>query len=236
MSNVAALNKCNYIMLKTSTEAIFTDIFKKNGWCGTESISGTGSDSHQTRIIVNELPFLFRDLGVSTILDAPCGDFHWMQRVELNEIEYIGADIVNELIESNIKKYAKPRIRFQKLNLITDNLPKVDLIFTRDCLVHLSFKEIFEFLKNLCISQSEYFLTTTFTERNNNYDIPTGEWRTLNLQIAPFFLPPPIKIINERCTEDGGKYTDKSLGLWKIADIRKSLLLNTSRGSLCQQH
>ena len=68
-----------------------------------------------------------------------------------------------------------------------------------------------------------YWLSIIFTERTSNNDIKTGQWRTLNLEVAPFFLPKKIKIINEGCTENEGIYSDKSLGFWKISDIRKSL-------------
>lgn len=42
-------------------------------------------------------------------------------------------------------------------------------------------------------------------------------------EIIPFMLPNPLELIIEGCTEDNGAYEDKSLGLWKIADIRESL-------------
>lgn len=205
------------------TEQVFTDIYKKNGFNGKDSVSGPGSDVYQTRVIVKELPVLFGDFGVLAMLDIPCGDFHWMQSVDLIDIDYTGADIVNDLIENNTEQYARDGLRFQKLDLLKDRLPKVDLIFTRDCLVHLSFEDIFRALDNICNSQSEYLLTTTFTGRIDNHDIKTGQWRPLNLELSPFFLPKPLKIINESCTENDGIYSDKTLGLWKIADIRESL-------------
>ena len=190
---------------------------------GKDSFSGTGSDAHQTAIITKELPFIFKDYRVTTVLDIPCGDFHWMKNVDLTSIDYVGADIVNDLIEKNSVQYGKDSLRFQKLDLIENKLPKVDLIFCRDCLVHLSFEDIFHALHNICASQSEYFLTTTFTERTKNRDIATGDWRTLNLEVDPFILPRPLKVINEGCTEGAGQYTDKTLGLWRIADVRESL-------------
>ena len=174
-------------------------------------------------IIIKEIPLLFKDYNISTMLDIPCGDFYWMKEVDLKDIEYIGADIVDEIIKKNNEEYSKSNLHFKKLDLLKDNLPNVDLIFTRDCLVHLSFEDIFNALTNICNSNSKYLLSTTFTERTNNNDIKTGQWRTLNLEVEPFFLPKPIKIINEGCTENEGIYSDKSLGFWKISDIRKSL-------------
>jgi hypothetical protein len=202
---------------------IFTDIYRNNSFGGKDSVSGPGSDVQQTRVIASELPNLLRALNAASMLDLPCGDFHWMKGVDLRNTDYTGADIVTELITINNKKYARAGARFQRLNLIKDKLPKVDLILCRDCLVHFSFADICFALNNVCNSQSEYLLTTTFTDRKENRDIATGEWRALNLELAPFGLPKPLKTINEGCTEDDGVNGDKSLGLWRIEDIRQNL-------------
>ena len=75
-------------------------------------------------------------------------------------------------------------------------------------------------LKNFKKSKSTYLLTTSFIKHTANTDIVTGEWQPLNLQLAPFHFPMPIKVINEHCTEEGNKYQDKSLCLWKLEDIK----------------
>jgi len=211
-----------------STEDIFTDIYVGNKFGGKDSVSGPGSDLHQTRIIIDELPAIFVDFNIHTILDIPCGDFHWMSHVSLKNIDYTGADIVMDLVQNNKQKYEKENIHFVKVNLIKDKLPRVDLIVCRDCLVHFSFKDIFLALHNVSNSGSTYFLTTTFTGRQHTHDIAPGQWRTLNLEAAPFMLPPPLITINEECTLDDGAFEDKSLGLWRVADIRGSLTKRSS--------
>jgi len=201
-------------------EEIFTKIYNENYWGDVDSISGAGSNLYQTKIIINSLPNILKQYKISTILDIPCGDFYWMNKVNLNGINYIGVDIVGELVELNIKNYKSNNISFKKLNLVEDSLPKVDLIFCRDCLVHFSFENIYKSIINICNSQSKYFMTTTFTEREKNVDIETGQWRPLNFRKSPFYFPNPIQIINEECTENDNIYCDKSLGLWNINDIQ----------------
>jgi len=201
-------------------EEIFTKIYNENYWGDVDSISGAGSNLYQTKIIINSLPNILKQYKISTILDIPCGDFYWMNKVNLNGINYIGADIVGELVELNIKNYKSNNISFKKLNLVEDSLPKVDLIFCRDCLVHFSFENIYKSIINICNSQSKYFMTTTFTEREKNVDIETGQLRPLNFRKSPFYFPNPIQIINEECTENDNIYCDKSLGLWNINDIQ----------------
>ena len=36
---------------------------------------------------------------------------------------------------------------------------------------------------------------------------------------APFNFPPPLRLVNENCTEGDGAYGDKCLGLWRLADL-----------------
>jgi hypothetical protein len=204
-------------------EDVFTSIFDGNKWQGKESVSGQGSDTQQTRVVIRELPVVIRDLGIRTLLDVPCGDFHWMKEVDRGEARYIGADIVAHLVQRNEVQYGSDRVRFQKLNLLTDNIPKVDMIFCRDCLVHFSFEDVFRALQNICSSESTYLLTTSFPGRRSNNDIVTGQWRPLNLQVAPMSLPAPLRTIEEECTENDGAFRDKSLCLWRVDDLRAHL-------------
>lgn len=213
----------NLLLRMRSTEDVFTDIYKKNRWYGTESVSGLGSESSQTQIISRAIPELIVEYGIRTVHDIPCGDFFWMSRIDLGEVDYLGSDIVGELIEANQARHANPRIRFAKADLLRDSLARVDLMLVRDCLVHLSNQDILQALGNICASESTYLLSTTFPTRNRNRDIPTGRWRAINLQAPPFDLPPPLRLINEGCTEGRGTYSDKSLGLWRIEDIRKTM-------------
>ena len=75
-------------------ENIFTEIYKKNQWGDKDTISGTGSNLIQTKLIIESIPNILKEYKISTILDIPCGDFYWMNNVNLNGINYIGADIV----------------------------------------------------------------------------------------------------------------------------------------------
>jgi SAM-dependent methyltransferase len=204
-----------------TAEDIFAEIHQFNEWGSNESVSGAGSALEQTQVIINKLPELFDDFGIKSMLDIPCGDFNWMKNVDLKGVNYIGADIVEEIIKENKSNSHRGNISFQKLNLAADELPKVDLIFCRDCLVHFSFGDIRNALQNICRSDSSYLLTTTFTARPGNHDIMTGQWRPINLELEPFSLPKPTLIIDEKCTEGDGRYADKSLGLWRIAEIKK---------------
>jgi len=197
----------------------FTEVYVKGLWGTDESRSGNGSKREQTKTIRRQLPILCRGLRVRKLLDAPCGDFYWMNEAGLDLDEYIGVDIVKELIENNRRRYEKPGRKFIVLDITEDAIPKMDLILCRDCLVHFSFKDISSALENIKTSGSMYLLTTTFIGRSKNEDISTGDWQPLNLQRPPFNFPEPRLLINEHCTIGEGIYDDKRLGLWKISEI-----------------
>ncbi|HXP30558.1 MAG TPA: class I SAM-dependent methyltransferase [Stellaceae bacterium] len=198
---------------------IFEHYYLTNAWGDAESRSGCGSNLPETAVIRAELPRLLRQLRVTSLLDAPCGDFHWMQTVDLGAIAYIGADIVEPLVAANQRRYGGPSRRFLRLDLVRDELPPVDLILCRDLLVHLCFTEIHAAIRNLRRSGATWLLTTTYPTRAANDDTATGGWRRLNLERAPFGFAKPAALIDEHCTEEGGRRRDKSLALWRIADL-----------------
>ena len=202
-----------------STKEKFQQIFDSNHWSGGESISGQGSASNQTEEIGRRLPLLIKQLGIDHFLDVPCGDFHWLSQINLNITSYTGGDIVDKIVEKNQQYYGNTSRQFCKIDLINDPLPDADLLFCRDCLVHLSNEDVTKVLDNIRRSKITFLLTTTFTDCPYNADIVTGDWRVMNLQKPPFNLPPPLEIINENCTEGNGTYADKSLALWRISDL-----------------
>jgi hypothetical protein len=186
----------------------------------SESISGPGSCLAQTQELRERLPLVIGSLEIRSLLDAPCGDLNWMQHVQLGDIEYIGIDIQRDIIANNSWQHAHACRRFQYANLIHDDLPRADAILCRDLLPHLPFSDIFQALRNFKVSGAKYVMTTTFANPRPNQDIAIGGWRPLNLTLPPFKFPPPLRLINEKCTEARGAFNDKSLGVWRLADLQ----------------
>jgi len=198
----------------------FRDIYRRHHWSGGESASGAGASLDQTGELRRLLPALLTELGVVTMLDLPCGDYGWMRTIDLPVARYIGADLLPEIVGPLATALSAGGRRFRVLDLTRDRLPPADLLFCRDCLVHLSYADIRRALNNVVQSGIPYLLTTTFPDCEANEDIVTGDWRVLDLERAPFHLPAPMRILNERCTEGGGMFADKSLGLWRTGDLR----------------
>lgn len=199
----------------------FTEIYQQNGFTGDKyPASGIGASLKQTEIIRKQLPQIFKNLGIITVIDAPCGDFAWMSTIDLNGFDYHGFDIVDSVVENNRNQFAHDTIRFDALDIVSQVLPPADLILCRDCFVHLSNRDALKALSNFKKSGATYLLTTTFTNVDTNIDLVSGRgWRPLNLQKSPFNLPHPLLQIDEACTEADGQFSDKALGLWKIMEL-----------------
>lgn len=189
---------------------VFTYIHDSNYWGDSESVSGAGSNEDQTRTIVQAIPAVLKKYQVKRMLDLPCGDFNWMRRVDLQGITYTGGDIVEQIVKKNQERYGSDTISFRRLNLITDSLPDADLVLCRDCFIHLSNAQVLESIANLKKQNIRYLLTTSHNQREKNKDIAAGEWRPINLEIAPFNLT-ALEVIHENCTEDQGRRADKCL-------------------------
>lgn len=195
-------------------QAVFSKKAANNGWNSLESISGTGSELIQVRHLLDYLPSYLQKHKITTLLDAPCGDLNWMRYMlpDLDNlgIEYLGADIVPAIVSKLKSQY--PTIQFFHLDVMTSNLPTVDCILMRDCLVHLPEDMIYKVLDNCKASGSKYLLTTSFISRTKNRNLKRpGLWRPLNLEIAPYNLVAEPEMVVEGCSEGDGKYTDKSL-------------------------
>jgi SAM-dependent methyltransferase len=199
----------------------FTSIYGANTFGAAESRSGTGSSLDQTTFIRQQIPPLLERYEVQTLLDAPCGDCHWISRLDWQRVRYHGVDVVEALILQNESRFRRTGMVFLQADICRDPLPKVDLILCRDCWVHLTFRQIRACLQNFQRSGSRHLLTTTFASHAANRDLRVGViWRPLNLHLAPFHFPPPVELLVEQCTEQGGKYSDKALGLWRLDDLK----------------
>jgi hypothetical protein len=198
----------------------FQRIHETNLWGADTSVSGVGSELAATAAIRARLPGLLKELGARSMLDAPCGDHRWMASLDLDLDCYVGMDIVPSIIDALRARYRDdPRRGFTRGDLTRDALPRCDLILSRDCLVHFSFATLARAVRNLKASGAVWLLTTTFPELERNDDIEDADWRPLNFERPPLSWPAPVEIINERCTEAGGAYADKSLALWRLSDL-----------------
>ncbi len=161
------------------------------------SPNGPGSSLKFTKGLCKELPTLLRRYQVTTMLDAPCGDWTWARTIDLSFLySYIGMDVAPDLIKSNkfnVGPY-RPNVTFICANLLTrPKFPKVDLILCRDFLSHLTTEYIGIMLDKFKLSGSTYLLASNYPGSSNEFEyIPEAyPWlgyleRTHDLTAEPF--------------------------------------------------
>jgi hypothetical protein len=193
-------------------EAVFSSIHAENIWRNPESLSGFGSTLEATSQAREGLAKLCAEHAVRSILDVPSGDYNWMSALEFDG-QYIGGDIVAELVEKNQRRYGDERHRFQRVDLVKDALPKADLVLCRECLNHLSLAEANAAIDNLIAGADKFVVITHYPAVSANPDQPASfRYRSLNMTKPPFELREPDLLIDESRSEAG-----KCLAVWDVS-------------------
>jgi len=198
----------------------FRTIFEENRWGSSESRSGCGSTVTYTKPLRKSLERLLKVSNVKIFLDAPCGDFNWMQYVSLPDgTRYIGGDIVDSLIHNLQQSHGGKKYSFQTIDIVEGPLPAADLWLCRDVLFHLSNQDIHKVLTNFSLSSIPHILNTTYNFVRRNEDVRAGGFRFINLRQPPFMLPPPLSMTPDFIAPEPPRY----LGLWSREQVRKAL-------------
>ena len=137
---------------KLSVEETFRTIYRKRVWGsnGDQFYSGPGSHGPASDKYCDAVTGFIREHEIERVVDLGCGDFSVGRRiVERTDAEYIGVDVVSELIAHHSKTFVDPRVSFLCANIITDDLPVADLCLIRQVLQHLTNDEIAEVLRRL---------------------------------------------------------------------------------------
>lgn len=188
---------------------VFRTIYKEKEWDTGETVSGPGSTISYTEDLREALPLLLQKLQVRSLLDAPCGDYNWMSQTKMKGIEYTGGDVVPELIETNSIKY--PGVHFIVVDITRDFLPKTDAVLCRDCFIHLSNRQIAMAIQQFKNAGIRFMIASTYPVQLNE-EIPTGYYRPVNLEKAPFNLPAPMDLIRDYPAGEVERY----LGVWDL--------------------
>jgi hypothetical protein len=111
-------------------------------------------------------------------------------------MEYIGGDIVPPLIARLKASHGHGDIASRRLfrvfDITKDEFDPADVWLCKDCIQHLSNRDIMVALRNFCNSSVEFALISNHTNVKENIDIPTGHFRHVDLTLPPFSLPEPL--------------------------------------------
>lgn len=194
----------------------FTEIYRSGVWQHGDADmpgSGAGSTLQATLELRRALPDLLDSFGIKTLLDVGCGDFTWMRHVPLHQ-HYVGVDIVEHVIAQNIREFSGPGREFHVVDGIKEELPDADAVLCREILFHLSFADGRSLLRNLLSKPRRLVIITSDRQTAVNADIPTGDFRLLNLERRPFRFPTPVATV-----DDSAVCPDRIMGVWRAEDL-----------------
>ena len=181
---------------------IFTSIYKSNHWSHDQkflsnefvSVSGPGSNinTEQFFSLVKNFTQIITDYNIKSLLDMPCGDFLWIHKIiKDRNIDYLGVDIVEELIEENKTKYKNKNFNFENHNILNFSTKKqFDLILIRDLFIHIKNPDILQIIQNVKQMNFRYVALNSYNNKTNK-DVIEGQHRKVNLLIEPFNLKQP---------------------------------------------
>ncbi len=195
---------------------VFDQIYTQGVWLESAdqvTRSGAGSELAATTQVRDFLPALLARIGARSMLDIGCGDFTWMQHVDLGA-DYIGIDVVASVISANEDTFGSMTRTFYCIDAVDDPLPRADAVLCREVLFHLSFADIERLVGNVRISGARYLIATSDTRTAFNANIRTGDYRMLNLRRRPFRFPRP-----QVWLPDDSRVSGRGLGVWSLEEI-----------------
>lgn len=157
-----------------------------------ETLCGSGSTLAATRDIRESLPSLLRILNVKILLDAPCGDMHWISHVDLSGIAYIGADISDENLAA--ARARNGTVVLHKMDIVSDPLPPADAMLCRDFHQHLPSAMVTQALQNFARSGIRKLIATRHHGAENIDLAQIGGFREIDLC---HWLEPPFMEISD---------------------------------------
>jgi SAM-dependent methyltransferase len=215
-----------------SLQQAFTDIYRQSAWNKLDETvrSGEGSAPELNKGYISLLQRFIRERGIRAAVDVGCGDWSFSRLIDWSGVNYIGVDIVPEVVETLRARYARPSVCFELGDFVTCDLPPADLIIAKDALQHLPTELVKKFLTRL--PRFNYAILTNDRRRLEprawrnlwlpvesevvNSDIRPGGYRPLRLREPPFNLK-AVELMQLRMHHTNGLHTKEVL-LWENPD------------------
>ena len=132
---------------------VFSEIYREKKWGGTGpfcSGSGSATDSIVGPYVAT-IGACLRAFGTEKpkVVDLGCGDFSVGSQLINDCSEYVGVDVVPELVQHLQESAGVGRVRFVCLDIVQDELPPGDVCLIRQVFQHLSNEQISRVLAKL---------------------------------------------------------------------------------------
>jgi hypothetical protein len=102
---------------------------------------------------------------------------HWISDLDLSGVDYLGVDIVPDVIADNSLRHARPGVRLQRADLTCWTPPPADLIIVRDLLIRLTNDQTIACLRDVAASGARLLLVSNYAGVRRNGDTFTGGLR-----------------------------------------------------------
>ena len=200
---------------KKNLEDSFDTIYEKKLWTGNNrfTLSGPGSELRYAKNCIRFLINFIKEKNIRKIIDGSCGDCLWIMEVlkEFPDIEFIGYDISNKIINMNKKKYKKYSF-YQNNILYSEKIPECDLFIFRHTMMHLSMDNNINFINTLK-NNSECFVFLTHHEIKENKqgephssNMSSLKWIGKNLHIKPFDIGEYLVDKFKECSNNSNEF------------------------------
>lgn len=192
-------------------EDTFQRVYEEGWWgSGLDFDSGEGStEAHLTDPYVEVVRRLINERGICSVADLGCGDFRVGRRLLSPSLQYVGVDVVKDLVDRNNRCFGDQNVTFRHANLIEDELPSAGLGLLRQVLQHLSNAEATAVLDS-CGRYQQLLVTEhvcTGVGVRPNVDKPHGPDTRITENSGLFFDEPPFSmrtqvLLEVSCAED----------------------------------
>lgn len=163
-----------------ATRAAMEQVYDLNLWGANKTKFYSGEGSHHSNYVKPYITVVSSFLSSFSIppvvCDLGCGDFNIGRQLVKYSNNYIGVDIVNDLILHNKKIFNQKQLEFKCLDLVKDSIPAGDCAIIRQVFQHLSNDEVQQILNKLY--QFKFVIITEHIPKHNfipNIDIISGQ-------------------------------------------------------------
>ncbi|MBL9162283.1 MAG: class I SAM-dependent methyltransferase [Planctomycetaceae bacterium] len=180
-------------------EFVFSRIYRDHAWGGV-SRSGPGSDLQHLETYLAILQACLRRPDVNRVVDIGCGDWAASSAIDWSGVEYLGIEVVPELVQQLTTTYGSRQVAFQCADALEAKDLAADLCVVKEVLQHWSNDSVHRFLSTLknykfalitndqhCQVWGENETCCTLLEQADlNADIEDGAYRPLDICKPPF--------------------------------------------------
>ncbi len=164
----------------------FTKIYQEERW-GKGKGSGVGSRPKFNKDYITFLENFLKDNNIKSVIDYGCGDWQFSQYVDWGDIDYLGLDIVDSVIDNNKKQF--PKYSFISDTNVFNHLKGRELIIIKDVIMHWPNDEIVKFMDKLITYDIKILMINCFGQSKNRR-IKIGGHSRLD------YDKPPLNIYN----------------------------------------